>query len=163
MMTSLHSRPSSFDPRTASCAASIDQRFNLGPFGRGWRHNFQFSISQPETNLVEVIPPVGAHRLLTQQPTLSWQGQPGESGTLQESGGAFTLREADGRVYSFDLYGKLIAVQYPDGNQVSLNYSGVDLASVVSSDGRSFSFSYNADNRISSLTDSAGSQLQYNL
>src|SRR5262249_8756132 len=90
-----------------------------------------------------------------------WVGTPGDSSGLTESGGNYLLRTKDGRVLSFDASGLLQYMEEPNGNRLTLTYSGGQLTEISHKDGESLSLGYNADGRINYLTDSLGRQFEY--
>jgi RHS repeat-associated protein len=145
--------------------SAIDRRFQIGPFGRGWAHNFQFSLSRSTfaSNVVDVSGPEGSQRFFFEQPNQTWIALPGDSGVLQSAGnGAFTLTEADGSLSRYDSNGRLVASQDTTGNQLTFTYAGANLTAISHSDGDQFTFTYNSFGRVSSLTDSAGQVVRYN-
>src|SRR5208283_4649902 len=119
--------------------AGLDHRFQLGPFGRGWTHNFEISLSQIATNIVDLALPNGTHRPFYRQPDQSWLAGPGDLGTLQSlGGGAFVLQETDGLTEEFDGQGRLVVLQEQNGNQITLTYSSGNLTAITHSDGQQF-------------------------
>jgi RHS repeat-associated protein len=142
--------------------SSIDQRFQIGPFGRGWTHNFEYTLTRQTTNMVDIAPPSGSHRIFVLQADLTWQALPGDNGVLQDAGGgAFTLQELDGSISRYDSQGNLVSVQDNNGNQIALAYSGANLTSITHSDGQQMTLAYNSYGCISSLSDSAGQTTRY--
>ena len=141
----------------------LEQRLQLGLFGWGWSDNFEISLSQPATNIVDIAEPDGTHRIFTENPDQSWQAYPGDPGILQSAGGGtFTLLEKTGILSRFDSSGRLISIQEPNGNQLILTYNNAELTTIRHSSGRQFTFGYNSFGRIATLTDSAGRVVQYN-
>ncbi len=91
----------------------------------------------------------------------TYQGAPGDYGTLSLAGGAYQLREKDGTVTAFLPDGQLNYMQDPDGNQIRAGYTAGLLTSLTHSDGDSLTIAYNAQGRISQVTDSAGRATTY--
>jgi RHS repeat-associated protein len=142
--------------------SAIDQRFQIGPFGRGWTHNFEYTLTRQITNMVDIAPPSGSHRIFIQQADLTWQALPGDNGVLQDAGGgAFSLQELDGSISRYDSQGHLVSVQDNDGNQITFAYSGANLTDITHSDGQQMTLAYNSHGCISSLSDSAGQTTRY--
>lgn len=130
---------------------SISQRFELGPFGRGWSHNWQYSLSVADDGTVTVVGPGGSRRVF--QPDSRYSGiyfaQPGDHATLTPlGGGAFSLREPAGLLRVFRADGKLDYVQDPNGNRISCGYSSDLLTSLTHSSGQYLQLTYNGAGRI---------------
>jgi RHS repeat-associated protein/uncharacterized repeat protein (TIGR01451 family) len=143
---------------------TLDQRFTVGPFGRSWSHNFEFTLTNPEDGKMIIQGPGGTARVFTRDLTGDWQAQAGDFGTLTEQGGRFLLQEKDGLAWSFDAAnGRLLYLEDPNGNRITCAYNGQGrLASLAHSNGQSFTLGYNAAGRISQLTDHAGRVTTYN-
>jgi RHS repeat-associated protein len=144
-----------------SFPASISQRFELGPLGRGWSHNWQYSLSVTPDGTVTVLGPSASRRSF--QPDSRYSGsyfaQPGDHATLTPlGGGAFTLREPAGLLRAFRADGKLDYVQDPNGNRITAGYSGNLLTSLTHSSGQRLTISYGAGGRVANITDHLGRQ-----
>ena len=48
---------------TRSFGSTISSRFELGPFGRGWSHNWQYTLSVAADGTVTVLGPGGSRRI----------------------------------------------------------------------------------------------------
>lgn len=141
---------------------TLQQRFTIGPFGRGWSHSFEYTLSRPEEAQVILRGPGGSGRTFTRDARGLWQPAPGDVAVLTESGGTFRLREADGLLWLFEASGRLANAEEPNGNRITLIYDGAGrLATVSHSNGQSFTLEYNGQGRISRLTDHAGQTTQY--
>ncbi len=83
----------------------------------------------------------------------------GESGVKDRlkqviSTGEYFLRRKEGNLtYKFGSDGKLLQISDPNGNTLTLTYTGGLLTQVSDNFGKSLSIQYNTDNRISSITD----------
>jgi YD repeat-containing protein len=144
-----------------SFPASISQRFELGPLGRGWSHNWQYSLSVAPDGTVTVLGPSASRRSF--QPDSRYSGsyfaQPGDHATLTPlGGGAFTLREPAGLLRAFRSDGKLDYVQDPNGNRITAGYSGNLLTSLTHSSGQRLTIGYGAGGRVANITDDLGRQ-----
>lgn len=141
--------------------SSIDQRFRLGPLGRGWSHNFEYSLIRDDANHVRVRGPGGAVRSFVNYAG-AWQAQPGDFGVLTEQAGVqYVLCEKDGLLWRFDPTGLLSYVEEQNGNRITLTYTGGLLTGIAHSNGQSFALSYDGSSRIATLTDHAGQVIQY--
>jgi RHS repeat-associated protein/uncharacterized repeat protein (TIGR01451 family) len=143
-----------------SFAEPISHRFVLGPLGRGWSHNWQYSLTKAIDGTVTVFGPGGSQRVF--QPDSRNAGyftQAGDHATLTPlGGGAFTVQENSGVAYAFRTDGKLDYVEDPNRNRIMLGYSGNLLVSLSHSAGQSLQISYNGVGRIRAVTDHLGRQ-----
>jgi hypothetical protein len=120
-------------------AQPISKRFELGPLGRGWSHNWQFSLSKAADGTVTVTGPGGSRRVFQpdRRDASRYFTQAGDHATLTPlGGGAFSLREPGGLLRVFQADGKLDYVQDPNGNRITCNYSGDLLTGLVHSSGQ---------------------------
>jgi RHS repeat-associated protein len=146
---------------TRSFAEPISQRFALGSLGRGWSHNWQYSLQQAADGTVTVLGPGGSRR--TFQPdsrnSNNYFSQPGDHAALTPlGGGVFTLQEKSGLLYAFQSDGKVNYVQDLNGNRITASYSGNQLAQLTHSSGQYLQLAYNGAGRIQSVTDQLGRQ-----
>ena len=107
-----------------------------------------------------VFGPGGSQRVfLPDSRGSSYFNQPGDQGTLNAlGGGAFTLQEKSGSLYTFQADGKLGSVQDLNGNRITLGYAGGLLTTLTHSSGQSLQLSYNGASRIQTCTDHLGRQ-----
>jgi RHS repeat-associated protein len=142
---------------------SVDQRFRLGPLGRGWSHNYEYSLESPELARVIIREPGGSARTFTRYSGSAWQAEPGDFGVLaKQADSSYLLREKDGVTLWFTAAGALGWVQEPNGNRLTLAYDGSGrLTNIGHSNGEGLALSYNGSGRIASLTDSAGQVTRY--
>ncbi len=144
----------------------ITQRYALGPLGRGWSHNWQYSFQQGSDGTVTVFGPGGSQRIFQpdgrgylNQDFIGYFNQAGDYGTLAPAGGGgFTLTEKSGLVYFYRADGNLGYVRDLNGNTVTLAYSGNLLTSLTHSSGQSIQIANNGAGLIQTLTDSLGRQ-----
>jgi len=146
----------------------ISQRYTLGPLGRGWSHNWQYSLQKAADGTITILGPGGSQRVFQQDirvlgdvvfGTLKYFTQPGDHGALAPvGGGAYTLTEKSGLVYYYAADGTLGYVQDPNQNRITLGYSGGLLTSLTHSSGQSIQIAYNGAGHIQSLTDNLGRQ-----
>jgi len=138
----------------------ISQRYALGAFGRGWSHNWQYSLSQGSDGTVTILGPGGSQRVF--QPNTQSGGywaQTGDYGTLASAGGgAFRLTEKSGLAYYYAANGTLSYLQDLNGNTITLGYTGGLLTSVNHSSGQRIQLGYNAAGLIQTVTDNYGHQ-----
>jgi YD repeat-containing protein len=140
----------------------LEQRFGLGPLGRGWSHNFEYALSQPANNVVLIRSPGGGGRRFTLGTDGAWKADVGDYGTLSPLlGGGFLVREKTGQAWEFNAQGKLVTLADPNGNTITLTYTGNQLTRLAHSAGPAFTLAYNAQGRLSQLTDHAGQVTAY--
>jgi YD repeat-containing protein len=140
---------------------SLAQRFELGPLGRGWSHNWQLSLSQSADGSVAILGPGGSLRMFTTD-GVTYCPQAGDHATLSAlAGGAFTLREPDGLLYAFRADGKLDYVEDTNGNRITAGYAGSLLCSLTHSSGQFLTIANNESGRIASVTDTVGRQTTF--
>jgi len=142
-------------------AQPVSRRYEIGPLGRGWAEQWQYSLTTESDGTVRVTDMTGTPRIF--QPDSRHPGSyfsaPGDYGTLVAgSGGSLLLTESDGTLYAFRSDGKLDYVQDPNNNRITCGYSGNLLTSLTHSAGQSLIIAYNAAGRIQSITDSDSRQ-----
>ena len=73
----------------------ISQRYAFAALGRGWSHNWQYSLQQSSDGTVTIFGPGGSQRVfLPNTQSGGYWAQSGDYGTLASAGGgAFTLTE----------------------------------------------------------------------
>src|ERR1039458_1603235 len=103
----------------------ISQRYAFGPFGRGWSHNWQYSLQQGSDGTITIFGPGGSQRIFQPDTRGGYFAQAGDYGTLAAAGGgAFTLTEKSGLLYYYRADGKLGYVQDLNDNMITLAYGG---------------------------------------
>lgn len=138
----------------------ISRRYELGPFGRSWTHNWQMTLVVSQDGTVTITDMSGTPRIF--QPDSrnsgSFLAAPGDYGTLTALGsGRYVLRETDGFILSFNS-GKIDYVEDNNQNRITCGYINDQLTSLTHSSGKALQITYNAAGRIASLTDSVGRQ-----
>jgi len=141
----------------------ISRRFELGPLGRGWTHNWQTALRTEEDNTVMITDQTGTPRIF--QPDSRYTGrylaQPGDEGDLRAVSGGYRLTEIDGTIQFFTSEGKRTYLEDPDGNRITFGYDGNHLTGLTHSSGAGLTLTYNGNGRIASVTDHHGRQTQY--
>jgi len=137
----------------------------VGPFGRGWRHNYDTSLlftSDNELDYAILCRSDGVRIEFVDNGDGSFTPPAGRHGTLWFDGGAFQLVEKHGTTYTFDVTGWLVAITGRNGNGTSLTYDALGrLIQVAESSGRTLGFGYGTNNRISTVTDPADRVFRY--
>jgi RHS repeat-associated protein len=75
---------------------------------------------------------------------------------IEAEGDGYRLTEPDGRAMSFNNGGQLVTIQDTNGNTQTITYSEGKISSVTDSFGRSLTFGYSGDGRLSTLTTPVG-------
>ncbi|MFH0730526.1 MAG: right-handed parallel beta-helix repeat-containing protein [Pseudomonadota bacterium] len=146
-----------------SYAQPISRRFELGPLGRGWAHNWQYALSVSEDGTIVITDMTGTPRIFQPDSRYAnrYLAQPGDQGDLRASGGAYTLSEPNGSVRAFGADGKLNYIEDTNGNRITCAYSGSKLTGLTHSSGLSLTIAYNGSGFISAVTDHIGRQTLY--
>ena len=141
---------------------NLAQRFHVGPLGRGWSHNFEYSLTRLDDDNIVVSLPGGFTRSFTRQPDDFWRGSPGDYGTLEDLGDdTYQITEKYGLIWFFAPGGYLAYIDEPNGNYIALSYSADRLVEVSHSNGQQLVLDYNDDGRLIRLTDHVGRQTEY--
>jgi RHS repeat-associated protein len=139
---------------------SISGRYHLGPFGRGWTHNWDIEATTHHNGDVELR--VGdSTRYFTKQPDGSYRGGIGNHATLSLVGGVLTLTESNSTQWTFHPDGLLNFIEEDNGNRVTAGYTARRLTSLTHTSGAAILLSYNAQGRIEQLADTAGQTVVY--
>lgn len=146
-----------------SYAQPISRRFELGPLGRGWAHNWQYTLVVRDDGTVVITDMTGTPRMFQPdaRPGRPYLAAPGDQGVLLAVvGGGFTLTEANGLVRAFHADGKLDYVEDTNGNRITCEHNGDQLTRLTHSSGQSVTIAY-SNGFVSSVTDHYGRQTQY--
>jgi RHS repeat-associated protein len=138
---------------------TITKRYHAGAFGLGMADPTDVSASSGSGEVV--VQSSGLVRVFTIQPNGTYVGQPGDFGTVTETGGAVQLREKNGNITSFHSNGTLAYYQDPNGDRTNANYTGSLLTGFTDSFGNTISYTYNAGGHISQVTDPVGRVTTY--
>ena len=138
----------------------IDGRLRLGRLGRGWVDNWDISVTTDAQGNA-YVEDAGVVRFFAIQPDGSYQAEPGDHGTLTSTGSGLILREANGQVEAFRPDGSLDYIQNANGNRITAGYTGSRLTTLTSSDGQSLTLGYDAQGRITRVTDPGGNVVTY--
>lgn len=134
----------------------LEHRFTAGPLGRGWSHTYEYTLTVPAAGTVVIRTPGGGARRFALGADGLWHGSIGDYATLAATpDGGFTLLEKDGTSWQFASVGQLASIQDPNHNRISFAYTGGYLTGLAHSAGGSFVLDYNAQGRLSHLTDQA--------
>ena len=139
---------------------AIDQRYNLGAFGRGQSDPYAVAAASDSTGNV-TITSGGEERFFIKQTNGTYQGVDGDAATLALADGIYTLTETSGQISVFNIDGTLNYTRDTNGNGDTYGYTGGNLTSIVANDGDTYIFTYDANGRITQVTDPAGRHTTY--
>ncbi len=148
-----------------SFGETINSRYQMGAFGRGWSVPWQMALSTLADGTV-VITADGGNQF-RYQPDSRFSGRyfsaAGDMNMLMGSaGGTFVWKQTDGSTTHFRADGKLDYVQDTNGNKITAGYNASgQLTNLTHSSGQSLLIAYNAAGLIHTITDSAGRQTVY--
>ncbi len=123
-----------------SLAQSLSRRFDMGPFGRGWSHNWQYSLATAADGTVTITGPGGSHRTFqpdsrTATTSLSAETHGKLLSHRRRPSSAFRKPTASSASIRAD--GMLDYMQDLNGNRITAGYNGANLTSLTHSSGRS--------------------------
>jgi RHS repeat-associated protein len=132
-------------------------------FGRGWSFSYTASLKAGADGVVSVREPTGSvNRFKDLDGDGRFEAQRGVFDLLRShEDGSYTLERTNGITWVFSADGVLRSIRDLNGNTLELAYSGGRLVTVRGSTGRELSFTYNATDRVSSVTDWAGRHVDY--
>ncbi|MGD9632157.1 MAG: CARDB domain-containing protein, partial [Pirellulales bacterium] len=140
---------------------SLISRYELGPLGRGWTHNWDYSLSADNVGNILVHTPLWDREFLLQADGTYAAGSPADHGRLVLVDGRLQLIERDSTRYAFGLDGLLDFVADPRGNRITAGYTQGRLTSLTHSSGAAFTLSYDLSGRLAGILDSAGRNVTF--
>lgn len=137
---------------------------NIGLFGEGWTTEYDQSIVQYGSNLVQLNLPDGKATYFTRpgttgaftSATSDVRGQ-----VVKNNDNTFTLTLKDGRTRGFGTDGRLSWEADRNGNQTTLTYTSGVLSEITDSFGRSLAITTNGNGTVSQIVDSIGTVATY--
>ncbi|MBN1390961.1 MAG: hypothetical protein JXA22_10010 [Candidatus Thermoplasmatota archaeon] len=142
----------------------ISRRFESGPMGRGWVHNWQYKLIEKDDGTVEISDMTGTPRIFHPdiRCTRRYLSQPGDPGELQElQQGGYRLKEKDGMIQVYLPDGKLDHCEDTNGNRISCTYSGDRLTRLTLGSGDFLELTYDSSGHITSVKDKVGRGASY--
>lgn len=122
------------------------------PLGYGWSHSFAYSVENFADTIWDVTYPDGHKSRFIPLYNGNGTSFPLYGGTydsLVKTSGEFWMYTKEQNVLKFTTAGRLYQIADPNGNQISLSYSGNDLTSIQGPGGRTLSMSYSSGTIIS--------------
>ena len=133
---------------------NIVARHAFGALGYGWSHNWDISLEVAEDGTVTIAGPAGSRRVFQPDTRGGYFAEAGDYATLVAlGGGAFSLREKGGLLYTFHADGKLSYVEDTNGNRITAVYSAGLLQTLTHSSGQSLDITHNPSGLIETITD----------
>ena len=132
-----------------------------GSLGQGWTHSYNLAVTEKDTTLSEVRMPDGRLDTYIMQSDGSYQSPVGIYNILEKNGGLYKLTTKEKVVYNFNASGLLFSIVDRNGNTTTLTYHGTLLDAVTLPDGRTISFTYNAQGKLEQIQDPLTRKVQY--
>jgi len=144
----------------------LEERFLDSEMGRGWYHNWDYSLTLEDNGNVLLEFPQGIAIVYQVQKTANgktiyYTQADVHLDLVKETDGTWTLTSQDGFIYIFAADGTLSKITDPNGNIISMAYSEGKLASVTDFWGQSLTIERNAAGKITSVTESNGRRTVY--
>ncbi len=148
--------------RNYNSQAASDPGTTSGPFGFGWTHNYNTSLTVDGGGNVTVNWGDGKTESYTPDGAGGFTAKPGVFDTLiANAGGTYTLKKKDLTNYNFDATNHLASIVDRNGNTIALTYTGSNLTRITDTAGRNVDFTYDAGNRIVTITDPIARTAQF--
>ena len=138
---------------------ALEDRLTVGAFGRGSSSPWEINLTN--TNGDVTILYGNTPRLFTVQPDGSYRASVGDNGTLTVSAGIYRLREEDGTLTVFRADGNFSYIEDTNGIRLTASYGDGRLTRLENTWGNSLAFSYNAQGRITQVTEEDGQTSNY--
>ena len=133
---------------------NIVARHAFGVLGYGWSHNWDISVEVAEDGTVTIAGPAGSRRVFQPDTRGGYFAEAGDYATLVAlGGGAFSLSEKGGLLYTFHADGKLSYVEDTNGNRITAVYSADLLQTLTHSSGKSLDITHSPSGLIETITD----------
>jgi RHS repeat-associated protein len=146
---------------------------NLGPFGIGTGHNYNYQLNSGNSSQIMLVMPDGNQLTLAAQSNGTWTNStiPMLLGAVlsSPSSGTYNLRWKDGTIFAFQTLARpgieyLTSISDSNNNITTISHvSGnpLQITQVADPVGRALTFAYDSSNRVTSVTDPIGRSVQY--
>ena len=124
--------------------------------GYGWQSPFQERLDFPGGNIVRITD-TGRHSIFLPNGPGEWVNELGKYSLLVAVAGGYQLTFPDDSVNTYDSSGRLLETEDKNGYTRTYSYAADLLASVTDSHGTQFSFTYNINDQLETLTTPVGS------
>jgi RHS repeat-associated protein len=149
-----------FTSKGAGSTMSLGFSYNsldtaTGPLGIGWTHNYNEKITTSANDTLIFKDGSGKSVYYYNVGPNRYKAAPKRDYTFitKNTDGSYLLEEKGGLVKTFDQNGKLTAITDRNNNTITLTYAGANLTSISDPYNMAATLSYDASNRISSITD----------
>lgn len=136
---------------------SLDK--TIGPFGRGWTHNYNLKIIQPSNSILLLMTEDGKRVYFGDDGTGIYrpmQSTEEDRSTIIINEGEYQLTRRDKKIYCFNsVSGQLLSIIDRNNNTTTLSYANDSLTSISDPYGRTTGITYDAQSRITSIADPA--------
>lgn len=140
---------------------SILARYESGPFGRGWSHNWDFRLVLGNDGTVDVFEPGHSRRRFQPDIRGGYFPMEGDHATLTDLGAdVFSITETTGQIMTFR-QGRPSSVEDPNGNRILLLYANDRLVRLEHSSGGSLDLTYDDSGLVATVSDSIGRMTAY--
>ena len=145
-----------FELDYAGASGAISQRYRLGAFGYGQMDPTDVAAVPTANGNVRIRMSQAFVRYFIHQADGSFVATAGARGLLTLVGGQYQLKETDGSTLVFRSDNRLDYLEDANHNRVTWAYTGSQLTSWTDSTGDAMQLAYNAQGRVSSITDPVG-------
>jgi YD repeat-containing protein len=156
-------------PTTAVQLSFIGGQRTLGKMGWNWSHDWDLVLMKQVGTTPVDVRHEGGRWDRYEYSGGTWVPEPGRRTTLVQNGdSSWTETTPYGVECNFPATGsgppqtvRATSVVYPNGNRVTLSYSGSNLTSVLDAFGQRITFSYDGSNRVSAVQDPEGRRTSF--
>jgi len=155
-------------PTTLTTTYNSRSSNSAGNFGYGWNSELDVKILPVAKGPIAYFDADRTVHYFKQLSDLTYASPPGLYLTLiKNPDGTYTITEKNGLQYNFNNVGNIISIKDPSSDntnpndKLSYNYTGTKITSITDPSGRVTTIAYDANNRVSYVTDYAGHQTQY--
>lgn len=132
-----------------------------GPQGKGWTHNYNTNLTINKDGSITVAYADGHTALFTCNGS-SYLHPAGCFETLAAGpNNTYILTFKDQTTYTYNAAGQLTSITDKNGNTLTLTYTNGLLSAATEPAGRSFTFTYDANNHLTGVADTAGRSVSY--
>lgn len=154
------------------------QSEEIGILGKGWSHSYMLHVRKTGEKEIKVTYPDGSSGTYREVKKGNWEEEHGEPGILEERADGYTLRKDSGEYHAFQADGYLTEMGDGNGRKYRILYDGIQgmeqettveeeqswerrIAQVVSENGSSLSFAYDAAGHLCQIMDHTGRKVSY--
>lgn len=132
-----------------------------GPMGQNWYHNYDISLTVESQKWTVRMSDGSETYHIPYENGSSLPLHIFSTDTMYTDGASYTLEKANGTKYGFNLSGEIETITNRNNQSISFTHAGGYLSSITFPGGRSISLTYDVNNRIDYIDDSAGRRVDY--